>query len=91
MKHTKKTFLEKAKAVHGDKFDYSLVQDEDFTKKGSSKEIKIICPVHGEFVQSYLSHLGGRGCIKCGKQKFATNRAFTEERFLQLATADGDQ
>lgn len=37
-------FIEKAKKVHGDKYDYSLV---DYKK--SHTKIKILCPIHGEF------------------------------------------
>ena len=58
-------FVEKAKAVHGDKYDYSLV---DY--KNSYTKVKIICPVHGIFEQQPNNHLSGKGCPKCkGKYK----------------------
>ena len=54
-------FVEKSKSVHGDKYDYSLVEYKDGKLK-----VKIICPVHGEFEQVASNHLTGRGCQKCG-------------------------
>lgn len=55
-------FIEKAKLVHGDKYDYSEVE-----YKSSREKVKIICPIHGEFNQEPASHLRGRGCPKCGR------------------------
>lgn len=43
-KLTTKEFIEKAKKVHGDKYDYSKVNYERSTIK-----VCIICPKHGEF------------------------------------------
>lgn len=53
-------FINKAKEVHGDKYDYSLV---DY--KNSKIKIKIICPVHGSFIKSVQKHLSGQKCPKC--------------------------
>jgi hypothetical protein len=66
-------FIEKAKLVHGDKYDYSLV--EYIGKEG---RVKIICPMHGIFEQSSGSHLNGSGCQKCGKQ-FMDTEYFIEK------------
>lgn len=54
-------FIERAKKVHGDKYDYSLTALKNHTTK-----VRIICPIHGEFLQMPVSHLAGQGCIKCG-------------------------
>lgn len=62
---TKQEFIEKAKKIHGDQYDYSKVE---LTK--SSDKVIIICPKHGEFVQQANSHLQGRGCAKCHGKKF---------------------
>ncbi len=43
-KLTTEEFIAKAKAVHGDKYDYSKV---DY--KGNKDPVIIICPKHGEF------------------------------------------
>jgi len=53
-------FVEKAIAIHGDRYDYSQV-----VYKGSTLPITIICPVHGPFQQTPNSHLVGKGCAKC--------------------------
>lgn len=55
-------FIEKAKLIHGDKYDYSLV---DYVK--SSQNVIIICPIHGEFQQTPNHHLRGSGCKQCGR------------------------
>ena len=52
-------FLQNAKIMHDEKYDYSLVNFDD-------KNIIIICPVHGNFIQNKLHHLRGGGCKKCG-------------------------
>lgn len=57
---TTKEYIKKARLVHGDKYDYSLV---DYI--ASRLNIRIICPVHGEFLQRANSHLSGKGCCKC--------------------------
>ena len=54
-------FIEKARKVHGDKYDYSKVE-----YKCSNKKVRIICPIHGEYWQTPNSHLMGRSCPKCG-------------------------
>jgi len=59
-KLTTEEFIIKAKLVHGDKYDYSLVE-----YIGTHKKIYIICPIHGEFWQEPSSHLSGNGCRKC--------------------------
>ena len=53
-------FIEKARKVHGDKYDYSKV-----TYINNRTKIIIICPEHGEFEQTPDKHLQGRGCSKC--------------------------
>ena len=53
-------FIAKAKRVHGDKYDYSLVSYET-----TELPVKIVCPVHGEFEQKPHGHLSGSGCRKC--------------------------
>ncbi len=57
---TKKEFIEKAKRVHGDKYDYSRVE-----YKNNRTKICIICPEHGEFYQLPDNHLNGSECPKC--------------------------
>ena len=58
--HTTTQFIENAEKIHGNIYDYSLV---DYIH--NNKIIKIICKKHGVFEQKPNSHLNGRGCSKC--------------------------
>jgi len=58
-------FIEKAKAIHGNKYDYSLVE-----YKNAKINIKIICSEHGIFEQIVSNHLSGKGCSKCKRSSF---------------------
>lgn len=57
---TTEEFISRAVERHADTYDYSL---SDY--KTSEDKIKIICGVHGEFLQRPLCHLQGKGCAKC--------------------------
>ena len=48
------------KIVHGNIYDYSLVN-----YKGSEIKIKIVCNKHGVFNQKPIQHKNGGGCPKC--------------------------
>jgi len=68
-KSTTEEFIIKAKNVHHDKYDYSLVNYIN-----NRTEVKIVCLIHGEFEQQPDSHLRGRGCPICsGNLKSNTN------------------
>ena len=43
-RYTTETFIEAAREIHGDKYDYSKVEYIN-----STTEVTIICPIHGEF------------------------------------------
>ena len=66
-------FIEKARQIYGDKYDYSKVE-----YKNAYTKVCIICPTHGEFWQTPNNHLMGHGCYNCGKRKKTTND-FIEE------------
>jgi len=57
-------FIEKAKKIHDNKYNYSSVKYQ-----GARKKIKIICPKHGVFEQTPNSHLNGSGCPICKSSK----------------------
>lgn len=58
-------FIQKSKEIHGDKYDYSLVDYENAHKK-----IIIKCPKHGEFIQIPWNHISLKeGCPYCGNNK----------------------
>lgn len=57
-----KELIEKFKQIHGDRYEYSLIDYET-----SKQNINIICKIHGVFEQSPGSHLSGSGCPICNK------------------------
>ena len=71
IKLTTKEFINKAKIVHSDKYDYSKV---DY--RNANTKVCIICPVHGEFEQTSSLHLQGKGCPDCGGSKKLTTEEF---------------
>lgn len=73
-------FVAKAKLVHGNKFGYKKVNYEKTTIK-----VTITCKKHGDFLQSPLSHLMGRGCTKCKYEAVSTALKDTLESFLRKA------
>ena len=75
-KLTTQEFIEKAKKIHGDKYDYSKVE---YIK--SRLKVCIICPEHGEFWQLANAHLQGQGCPECNSR----NQPITKESFIQQA------
>lgn len=61
-KRNTEEFIEEARQVHGDKYDYSISK---YTK--AADPIDIICPLHGKFTScTAISHLKGVGCPVCG-------------------------
>lgn len=63
------SFIEKAKLIHENKYDYSLV-----IYKRCDIKVKIICPIHGIFEQIPHNHLNKKSCPYCAKtKKFVTN------------------
>lgn len=73
-------FIEKARLIHGDRFDYSRA-----VYINNSTKILIICPVHGEFWQKPANHLQGKGCSKCNYEKKSHLQMFTLNKFIQKA------
>lgn len=57
---TTEEFIKKAAIIHGDKYDYSLV---DYVN--NSIKVCIGCKTHGQFLQSPAGHLRGNGCLFC--------------------------
>jgi hypothetical protein len=58
---TTEEFIEKAKKVHGDKYDYSKTV---YTR--TKDKVTIICKKHGEFQQTANAHVSAKkGCEKC--------------------------
>lgn len=63
---TTESFIEEAKAIYGDMYDYSKV---DY--KNREHQITVICPTHGDFKVYAREHLDGKRCPQCVKgEKF---------------------
>ena len=62
-------YLLEAAAIHNDKYDYSLV---NYTT--NKEQIRIVCPMHGEFKQRASDHLAGAGCPGCAVSGFNRNK-----------------
>ena len=73
-------WIEKAKEIHGDKYDYSKVYYIDQKTK-----VIIICFIHGEFKQNPHNHINGCGCKKCSSEKFSKQKRRTTEEFINLS------
>jgi len=58
----KEEYIQKAKLLHNNKYDYSLI--DELIKRDT--RVQIICDKHGMFEQSFHKHLSGDGCRKCG-------------------------
>jgi Zn finger protein HypA/HybF involved in hydrogenase expression len=62
-KLTTDQFIEKAKLVHGDKYDYSKTM---YTK--AKFKLTVTCRNHGDFTQKANNHLNGNGCPTCANK-----------------------
>ena len=64
LKLTTNDFIKNAKNIHGNTYDYSLVE-----YKNNKSKVKIVCKNHGIFLQSYSSHISNKKtCPKCSKE-----------------------
>lgn len=68
-KLTQEEFIKKCLLIHGDKYDYSLVE-----YKNSNTRIYITCKIHGVFNQKPKDHIANGGCSKCGSIKRVLNK-----------------
>ena len=64
----KEKFIDKAREIHGDRYDYSLVNYIN-----NKTKVQIICKIHGIFEQTPSKHTNSRqGCKLCNKPHFTT-------------------
>ena len=54
-------WITRFKHIHGDKYDYSLINEENY----KDDKVPIICKEHGIFYQRKRDHSIGKGCRKC--------------------------
>lgn len=78
---TNDMFIEKARNIHGDKYNYSKTEFIGFKKK-----IIITCAEHGDFLQTPMQHLKSMiGCPICAREQVDMNNRKTNEEFIQEA------
>lgn len=75
-------FIQKAKKIHGSKYDYSKVQYINAKTK-----VCIICPEHGEFWQTPNNHLNGQKCPKCAIESNSDIHRYTLNQFIEKANS----
>ncbi|MEN6290519.1 MAG: hypothetical protein ABFD07_00680, partial [Methanobacterium sp.] len=74
------TFINISKSVHGNKYNYSLVNYIN-----NNTKVKIICPEHGEFEQTPKNHMNGCECVVCSYEKRSHNKKSNTEIFINKA------
>lgn len=68
---TTEQFIEDARKVHGNKYDYRGVEYIN-----NQTKVTITCPEHGDFTQQPNNHLQGNGCVKCVKNILKSTEEF---------------
>jgi hypothetical protein len=69
------TFIDTSNRIHQNKYNYDKV-----IYKSNKIPVTIVCPIHGDFLQSPQSHLRGYGCPGCTpKKENKSNDKFVEE------------
>ena len=76
-KLTTEEFITKAKAVHGDRYDYSKVKYIN-----NQTKVCIICKEHGEFWQTPYTHLNGHGCSKCAYKGNRQRHYYSQDEII---------
>jgi hypothetical protein len=79
-KMTTDLFIEKANKVHSNKYDYT---NSIYTTQ--KDKVKIVCPIHGEFLQHPGNHLRGSGCPECAKEQTSDKHRSSLEDFVKRA------
>lgn len=79
-KLTTEEFIQKAKEVHGDRYDYSKTQYD-----GMSVPVDIICRRHGLFRQRPIEHIQGNGCQKCAMESRREKQSIPFDEFVRRA------
>lgn len=82
-KQIQRQVIAKFREVHGDKYSYSHVK-----YAGSTKEIIVVCPIHGEFPITPNHHSRGVGCPDCW---YESQRTTKDEFVARSMKHFGDQ
>lgn len=78
-RNTTEQFIQKAKSVHGDTYDYSKVDYQSNTCK-----VEIVCPKHGLFLQRATCHVDSKqGCPQCWQERRPPGRGGYSETYFK--------
>lgn len=81
MKFTTEIFILKSRAIHGDIYDYDLVDYKNIDTK-----VPIICKIHGEFLQSPYHHINRKaGCPVCKGNRISLRKRMSVQTFVDKA------
>lgn len=82
---SKSYFISMSEKVHGNRYDYSLVE---YTSAKS--KVRIICKDHGIFEQCPNSHYSGQGCPLCAKALLGLDKRKSLVNFSEQANITHD-
>lgn len=78
---TTDNFIVRGKKIHGDRYDYSLVEYYDY-----NTPVTIVCPKHGKFTQTPNKHLSTDGCTDCIKELHGPRLRYTTAEYVARLT-----
>ena len=82
VKKTLEEFISESSIKHNGKFDYSKSIYINYTTN-----LIIICPIHGEFIQTPCDHLNTKyGCPGCVKQHMGDLTRHSTDEFIKTAS-----
>jgi len=66
--------------------DFSKIWFDNNYSSTQKTKLKIICPIHGEFLQTVFAHINGSGCPKCSESKGERKvREFLESKNIKYS------
>lgn len=78
LRKSNEEFIQQAKKIHGEKYDYSKVDYKD-----NKTKVTIICPKHGEFYMSPNKHISlKQNCPKCASEQNGIVKRLTLAAFV---------
>ena len=82
---TREETIKKFRQVWGDRYDYSLITDENYVN--TSTHVPIVCRKHGAWNQTPYDHYNGAGCPHCWEERRSKSIRVTKEQFIERANA----
>lgn len=75
---TRDEMIEKARAAHGDRYDYS---NSVFINRKT--KVTIRCSEHGDFLQDIYNHINGAGCPVCWRARRGASKRLSKDSILK--------